>query len=161
MESRLQVQPDSASCFITSIAMVMNYPVEDLIKEVGKDHTAILHPGRTHGLKYRGHHYQDLTETLLNHGWALIPNYGRYPISHMYPKGCMLCGGSGKFKGKWEEGNLLISRGEGVLQYATHSCAWIDGKVYNPCGKIQEFHTTNLTGFHLMLKVQTNECLPH
>lgn len=153
MNERLQVQPDHASCFITSIAMVMDYPVLKLIEEVGKDHTQILHPGRVGAMKYRGHHYQDLTEVLLNHGWMMAPNFGRYPIAHMYPKGCLLCGGSGKFKGKWEEGNLLISRGNGVMQYDGHSCAWIDGKLYNPAGKIQEFHTSSLIGFHLMKQI--------
>lgn len=159
MSDRLQIQPDPASCFITSIAMVMNIPVAQLIEEVGVDHMSILHPGRPGSYMYRGHHIQDLTETLLNHGWVITPNWAKYPISHMYPKGCIMCGGSGKFKGKWVEGNLLISRANGVMQYQGHSCAWIDGQLYNPCGKIQEFHTTLLVGFHPLFKVNQNESL--
>jgi len=135
--------------------MVMDYPVEKLIEEVGKDHRQILHPGRESSMKYRGHHIQDLTEALLKHGWVIVMNYARYPISHPYFNGrCLMCGGSGKFKGKWEEGNLLIKGNKGVLQYGHHSCAWDGEKVYDPAGQIYDFHTTNLIGFHPMFQIK-------
>lgn len=151
----VQIQPDAASCFATSIAMVIDKPVYEVIESVGKDYLAILHPGRPGSLKYRGHHPQDFTEYLQNLGFAMVINYGKWPVQHLYDKGCMLCGGSGKFKGKWEEGNLLVQGNNGVLQYGNHFCAWIDNKVINPSdGSISDFYTTRLIGFHPIFKIK-------
>lgn len=152
--SILQKQPDAASCFATSIAMVINEPVADVIAAVNKPYKDIIHFGRPGSMKFRGHHPQDFTEYLQNKGWAMVINYGRWPASHLYDKKCMLCGGTGKFKGRWEEGNLLVHGNNGVLQYGNHFCAWIDGMVYNPNGTVYEFHTTNLIGFHPIYRLE-------
>lgn len=159
-ELRLQVQPDPASCMITAIAMIINEPVEELILKInGEDnprkHLSIIHPGREKSMKYRGFHVQDFTDYLEDIGWCISLNYARVPLMHPYfkPKMCLMCGGSGKFKGRWEEYNLRLEGNEGILQYNNHSCAWIDDMVYNPCGKIEEFYTTGLIGFHRMYRI--------
>lgn len=160
--TRLQVQPDRASCFITSVAMVIEVPVDQLIEEVnefqGINHKYVLHPGRDGSMKYRGHHMQDIVEPLIKRGWAIMQLFCKVPITHMYPKGCPLCGGKGKFRGQWHEYNLPMSLCKyGVLHYEGHACAWINGKVYNPVGRIEEFHTTKLLGFHPMFRINNNE----
>ena len=152
----LQLQPDKASCFITSIAMVIGMPVDDLILEVNKTenmHTKILHPGRAGSLKYRGHHPQDFTEYLQSIGWCLVINFSKLPVFHMHNKKCLMCGGSGKYKGRWEESNLLVEGNIGILQYANHACAWDGDKVFDPNGTSYEFHTSRLIGFHPMYKI--------
>lgn len=158
---RLQLQPDPASCFITSVAMVIDMPVADLIQLVGKNHREILHPGRPGSLKYRGHHPQDFTEVLQNLGWCMVLNYAKIPISHFYDKGCLLCGGSGKFKGRWEETNLLTANNVGILQYQNHACAWDSEMVLDPNGSTYAFHTTRLIGFHPLHRIQPNENISH
>lgn len=153
----IQIQPDKASCFATAIAMVIEVPVEEVIAKVNKPYKDIIHPGRPGSLKYRGHNPQDFTEYLQSIGWALVINYGKFPIYHPYDKKCLLCGGSGKFKGRWEEGNLLIKDNVGILQYGNHFCAWKDQKVINPTdGSISDFHTFRLIGFHPMYRIQQN-----
>ena len=152
----LQKQPDEASCMPTAIAMVIGVPVEELIAEIDKPYKDIIHFGRPGALKYRGFHPQDFTKYLQDKGWALVVNYGRWPAHHMYDKKCILCGGTGKFKGRWEEGNLLTQGNVGLLQYNNHFCAWDGEKVYNPNGTIEPFHTHNLIGFHPMYRIANN-----
>lgn len=153
----MQEQPDNASCLITAIAMVIDVPVVTLIEEVGKPYKDIIHFGRPGSLKYRGHHPQDFTKVLLDRGWALVINYARWPAMHFFDRKCLMCGGTGKFKGRWEDGNLLINGNKGILQYGHHFCAWDGEQVYNPNGQIYDFHTTNLIGFHLLLPVRNEQ----
>lgn len=154
---RLQTQPDKASCFITCVAMIIGEPVEELIKKINGDvdnrHLHILHPGRQGGLKFRGHHPQDIQPYLNSIDWCMITQYFKVPFVHaFYDKKCYLCGGTGKFKGKYEDYDLEITD-VGILQYWNHDCAWIDGKVYNPSGKIDPMTKTGLVGFHPFYKI--------
>lgn len=153
IQIEMQEQPDNMSCFVTAIAMVIGKPVAEVIEKVGKPYKDIIHFGRPGSLKYRGHHPQDFTEYLQNEGWAMVINYARWPAQHFFLKGCLLCGGKGKFKGRWEEGNLLVKNNVGVLQYGNHFCAWDGHKIYNPNGQIYDFHTTNLIGFHPLFRI--------
>lgn len=158
LKIELQTQPDGASCFVTALAMVMGVPVLELIEEIGIDHREILHPGKPGALKYRGHHIQDVLEAVINHGWCIMTMYKKYSVSHLFfNKRCIACGGTGKFKGVMVDGNLLMKGNVGILQYGNHMCAW-DGKlVYNPVGRVEEFHTTRLIGFHPMFRIQQHD----
>lgn len=150
----IQIQPDSASCFATAIAMVIDKPVAEVISKVNKPYMDIIHPGREGSLKFRGHHPQDFTKYLQDEGWCLTINYSRWPAQHFYEKGCLLCGGKGKFKGRWEDGDLLIFGNVGVLQYGNHFCAWDGSKVYNPTnGEVTDFYTFRLIGFHPLYRI--------
>ena len=158
----LQVQPDAASCFITAVSMVIDRPVKEVIAAVDKPYKDIVHIGAPGSMKYRGHHAQDFNEYLQSIGWCLVLNYAKWPVQHVHsiPKKCLLCGGTGKFKGRWEESNLLLANNVGVLQYGNHFCAWDGEKIYNPKGEIQEFHTTKLLGFHPMYQIRRDENVP-
>lgn len=157
----LQTQPDAASCLVTSIAMVIDKPVQEVIDAVDKPYKNIVHFGAPGSMKYRGHHPQDFYQYLEDLGWCLVLNYANWPVHHYHtvPKKCMLCGGTGKYKGKWEESNLPLKGNVGLLQYGNHFCAWDGFKVYNPKGEIQDFHTTWLYGFHPMHRIIKNEHL--
>ena len=155
----MQTQPDGASCLVTAIAMVIDLPVEEVIAGVDKPYKDVIHFGKIGSMKFRGHHPQDFTKFLQDRGWALVVNYARWPAQHLFEKKCLLCGGSGKFKGRWEEGDLLVEGNVGILQYGNHFCAWDGELVYNPNGTTYPFHTTRLIGFHPLYRIQRNENL--
>jgi hypothetical protein len=139
---------------VTAIAMVIDVPVQELIEEINKPYKDVIHFGAQGSMKFRGHHPQDFTKYLQDKGWALVINYGRWPAIHFHSSKCLLCGGSGKFKGRWEEGDLLTEGNVGLLQYQNHFCAWDGNKVYNPSnGEISDFYTTRLSGFHPMYRI--------
>lgn len=147
--------------------MLLDEPVEELLKEL-PDAKQVLHLGRAGSLKYRGHHLQDFTTPLIRRGYVLQMMYAAVPIKHLYfGKGCLWCGGTGKFKSKWENYDLGPYLGHnGILQYKNHFVAWepediivyreviqeIRGTVYDPAGTTGPFRKDPLS-FQMLHKI--------
>jgi len=66
----LQKQPNQWSCVVTSAAMILEIPVEQLIDDIGHDGSEILFPHLTDHLSRRSFHPQEISVAALKYGWA-------------------------------------------------------------------------------------------
>ncbi len=68
-----QVKPNAWSCVITALAMTLDIPVEDVIKEAGHDGSEIIFPLLEEPQCRKGFHFQELVKIAWRHGYAMTP----------------------------------------------------------------------------------------
>lgn len=66
---KLQIQPNRATCLITSFAMLLDIPVQKLIEEIGHDGLEIKYPDLPKPRCYKGHHPQEIIDYCLEKDW--------------------------------------------------------------------------------------------
>jgi hypothetical protein len=69
----LQLKPNQWSCAITSLAMTLRVPTQELIDELGHDGSAIVFPQLIEPMCRRGFHSQELIHLAWRHGFAVTP----------------------------------------------------------------------------------------
>jgi hypothetical protein len=70
---QLQLSPNGWSCFPTAAAIVLDVPVEELIKEIGHDGSEIVFPGLREPHCRRSFHLQEIINVCWKRGYALTP----------------------------------------------------------------------------------------
>jgi hypothetical protein len=69
----LQLKPNQWSCAITSLAMTLHVPVQELIDELGHDGSQIIFPQLIEPMCRRGFHSQELIRLAWRRGFAVTP----------------------------------------------------------------------------------------
>lgn len=69
-----QLQPNPASCLLTSFAMVLGVPAAELIEQIGHDGMEVIFPDLPPQStdRYRGHHIQELIYALDQREYAIV-----------------------------------------------------------------------------------------
>lgn len=70
---KFQSQPNMWSCSVTSAAMVMDEPVQDLIMRIGHDGGEIVFPDLPEPVCRAGFAIQEIIDAALKMGWSVTP----------------------------------------------------------------------------------------
>lgn len=129
---KLLIQPNKWSCLPTSLAMLLDETVDDIIKEIGHDGSEIINNlNEPHNRK--GFHIQELVKICLNRNIALI---------HF---DTMVCKHNGDYHTSYDDSeyvNELMKDNSGiilgVINNRDHAVAWNskEGCIYDPNGTI-------------------------
>lgn len=120
---KLQHQPNPASCLVTSFAMVLNVPVEDLIRQIGHDGMEVLFPENDYPNHLRGFHIQELIWACYEREYLAIPF-----------EPCPVLESNGIIRSiepfKWIK--EIMAERQGVLIGTKHAVAWDCNLCYDP-----------------------------
>lgn len=130
---KLQPQPNRASCFITSVACIINRDVYTLMDMLGHDGTDTIMCNGVFIL--RGFHYEEIVRLLLKLGYLMIPFHSRIDLFNFKTMDTGLPPYTEKFSDLEE---IMINRDGVISNTDTHACAWHDNVVYDP-GKDQQY----------------------
>lgn len=138
--THLQLKPNPWSCAITSLAMVLQRPVEQLIEEIGHDGSEIIFPGLDEPMQRRGFHSQELIHLAWQHGFSVT-------AFELFPAIVPTSGGSvsvpvyfGQARGNWERLIDMIHTTQGVLagrcspNGVRHAVCYDHGEIFDPDG---------------------------
>jgi hypothetical protein len=139
---RLQRQPNRWSCLPTSFAMVLDVPVEELLRSIGHDGSEIAFPTEPEPACRRGFHIQECIDVALRLGCAVTPIelFPRHAPSFSVQPLRVLFGD--------EQGNLdrfarLIDSGRGIITGPSrvwrHAVAYDHGIVHDPKGFVYRY----------------------
>jgi hypothetical protein len=125
----IYIQPNNHSCLITSSAMLLKTPVENLIRQIGHDGSELINGNP------RGHHIQEIIDLLDNIHCSLTPiqfepEYRASVDSVAYP---LKVREYSRLEQHLEGDGLLTGRRGNV----GHCCAYVKGLVFDPmsCSK--------------------------
>jgi len=130
---KLQKSPIPNSCVPTAFAMVLNIPIEQIIKELGHKGDKIIWPNLPEPSNRCGFHIQELVDICIEHGY-LVTHIEAIPTSVPY-KGTK---DADEYIVYFNEARLLkhITNSKGVIFGPTHAVAWSGDKIYDPKSKI-------------------------
>jgi hypothetical protein len=121
---QIQLQPNEHSCVITSVAMLLNVPIEELVQQIGHDGSELIHGTP------RGHHIQEIIDLLDGLHCSLTPiqfepEYRATVNSAAYP---LKVREHDRLEQHLEGDGLLTGRRRNV----GHCCAYMKGLVFDP-----------------------------
>jgi hypothetical protein len=124
---RYQVQPNKASCFITSVACVIDKNVQKLISMLGHDGLDMIMCNGV--MKLRGFHYEEIVRLLLELEYLMIPIHSQIDIFNYKT----MDSGLPPYTEKFNDIEKIMQGREGVItDRNTHACAWSEGVIYDP-----------------------------
>jgi len=120
----IYTQPNTHSCLITSSAMLLKTPVENLIRQIGHDGSELINGNP------RGHHIQEIIDLLDNIHCSLTPiqfepEYRASMDSVAYP---LKVREHSRLEQHLEGDGLLTGRRNNV----GHCCAYMKGLIFDP-----------------------------
>ncbi len=129
-----QVKPNAWSCAITALAMTLDIPVEDVVKEAGHNGGKIVFPRLDEPMCRQGFHSQELVRIAWRHGYSMTP-------LELFPQTLSSDGTHSHLV--WSEDNSLVrARFEagvhlypGILEGQGYQC---HHAVYNSYGQIYD-----------------------
>lgn len=152
----LQRSPNRWSCLVSSFAMALGVPVEQLINTVGHDGSEIIWPELPEPSRRRGHHPQEMIYAAANLGFSVTP-FEAFPVS-------LGAVGANPFVVPMsipvEERMRLVMRGEvGVItgetmQGLAHAVAWNGSNILDPSGREYALEDFRLEMFWRVLKIK-------
>ena len=132
----LQIKPNKWSCSVTSFAMALRVPVQQLIDEIGHDGGSIIFPHLPDPMRRRGFHSQELILAAWRHGFACTPlelfpriqsNCGEY--TQRVGAGNIFC---------WERFTMAVKKNFGVVEgignQCSHAVNFHHGYIWDPDG---------------------------
>lgn len=130
--------PNSWSCLLASVAMVLEMTIEELIEEVGHDGSEIVCPDLKSPGNRKAFHIQEFISIILEKGFA-ITDVAIRPVSTPDGK----CEYEIKFPDSMKRFRRLMAGVKGIIVGKNrewyHAVAW-DGKIiYDPAGHIYSF----------------------
>jgi hypothetical protein len=162
--TKLQRKPFRWGCAIASLAMVLDVPAEQLVREIGHDGSQIVWEGLPEPLCRRGFNPQELIDCCLNRGLAVteiqaFPVFdcpGRLP---QVQRLTVLFGAEPLEN--WKRFTSHIASSCGILfgrgLHCEHAVAYDLGEIYDPDGSIFEFSPSacDAKGFnpHTLLRI--------
>jgi len=132
---KIQKSPNRWSCLATSFAMVLDTPLQDLIKEIGHDGSEIAFPGLPEPYQRRSFHIQEFVEPCLRRGFLLCPVEG-HPMLGAMDRVIQveLPGGNQARLVRMLQSFQGVAVGNGRI--GPHAVAWDRHQVYDPNGMI-------------------------
>lgn len=140
----LQVKPYPWACAITSLAMTLRIPVQELILELGHDGSEIAFPSLREPLCRRGFHSQELIFLAESHGFAITPIElfpQIKPVQGRHPPVRVFFGKDAKAKDNWLRFQSYISETMGILEGVSgrreipHAVHHRFGDIWDPDGE--------------------------
>jgi hypothetical protein len=130
---KLIKQKNKWSCTLTSLAMLLNLPIESITNFLGHDGSEIIFLGLSDPMRRKGVTIQECIDIVMMFGYGLIP-IEACPVQtpdglHEYELPCA----EERFYGYLENNEGLII---GKVKNHWHTCAWDGYNVYDPCGDI-------------------------
>ena len=141
----LQIQPNRWSCSVTSFAMALEVPVQQLIDEIGHDGSTIAFSGLPEPSCRRGFHSQELVKAALMHGFTCTP-VELFPVicpkqEHCENSVTVIYGNT--IESNWERFRSIINNTIGVLEgqgeRCNHAVHYRYGVLWDPGGEIYEY----------------------
>lgn len=128
---RCQLQPNGASCLLTSVACIIKEDVLALMHELG--HTGMDNIKCNGVIKKRGFNYEEIVRLLLRRQYLMTPIHSRIDI---FDYENMLT--EKPYTIQFTDLREIMKGREGVVSnIATHACAWFDNTVYDPAKGVE------------------------
>jgi len=134
------IKQQGDTCMLTSLAMLLDISVEDIIKELGHDGLSIWWPENRGCKRYRGINIQEAIDCVVRRRRGLMPIH-LYPMNapdvnstpkSIYPEAVATARFLRLIDGR--PGLLFVENHSGNR----HCCAWDGELVYDPLGAIGE-----------------------
>ena len=134
----LQLKPNQWSCAITSLAMVLRVPVQELIDRLGHDGSQIVFPDLEEPMCRRGFHSQELMDLALQWGFIVSPVELFPTIKPTYGDGLVTVHFGGNEATNWCRFNTTIDTTIGILEGRSgrwhHTVHYRHGDIWDPDG---------------------------
>ena len=134
----LQLKPNPWSCSITSLAMTLHVPVQQLVDDLGHDGSEIVFPELPEPMCRRGFHSQELIHLAWRYGFTVTP-FELYPtIRPTTGEGVVTVTFDGSEQNNWRRFIDTIHRATGILEgrgaTCHHAVHFRYGDVWDPDG---------------------------
>ena len=136
---KLQVQPNRWSCFATSVAMVLDIPLDKFFRLVGHDGSENIWPNKKDPHRRRGIHPQEAMLACAKLGYSMVP-LERNPFVMDYdPGACEICHCK-RIKVIQAPFDHLLPLTQGVMRFGSHAVAWDGKNIFDPNGTVRMLH---------------------
>jgi hypothetical protein len=156
---KLLQQEDRWSCLPTSLAMVLDLTIIQVLTAIGHDGSEIIYPDKDEPFKRRGFHLQEIVDAayLLEHAIVTIEghpilvsmDYDEYPIFNQEQitnrLGSYLFSSIGILTGRGKNGNY-------------HAVAWNGKEIYDPTGpEVYSINDFIIESYNMVIKIKSIE----
>lgn len=149
---KLQINPNAWSCVPTAFAMVLDMPVEDLIKETGHDGSEILYEDLPEPFRRRSFHLQEIVYILVKQKFATFP---------WHPYRCSSVEGEYMIEDEPHYEELLhlqgVFFGYRLGSSLPHAVAWNGQIIFDPIGARYPYDQFKVEEFWPVVKADFSE----